>query len=231
MSNKKPHRGRKTTNLFDQETGKVREPSQQPNVITNDHNAVMDEQEEVARQLSDEDEQQQVIGSGVLHPQHLKVDVNIDKFKSLCGNKRLLYDKMTIHGECISSQMSLILLVGQMYLPVYSMCTTEFLIEVLKGKKKTPLFQSVNRQRQLSGNRMHHVKVFEMIKRRTNSAGPPETTTCHTFRATGITNYLPNAGSLENARAIATHESSQTTRLYDRSGDKLTIDEIKWMRI
>lgn len=101
----------------------------------------------------------------------------------------------------------------------------------LKGKKKTPLFQSVNRQRQLSGNRMHHVKVFEMIKRRTNSAGPPETTTCHTFRATGITNYLPNAGSLENARAIATHESSQTTRLYDRSGDKLTIDEIKWMRI
>lgn len=101
----------------------------------------------------------------------------------------------------------------------------------LEGQKKVPIFQSVNRQRQLTGNRMHRVKVFEMIKRRTRSAGLPETTTCHTFRATGITNYLQNGGSLENARAIAAHESSQTTRLYDRSGDELTLDEIERVRI
>ena len=89
----------------------------------------------------------------------------------------------------------------------------------------------MDRQRQLTGNRMHRVKVFEMIKRRTRAAGLPETTTCHTFRATGITNYLQNGGSLEHARAIAAHESSQTTRLYDRSGDELTLDEIERVRI
>ena len=50
---------------------------------------------------------------------------------------------------------------------------------------------------------------------------------CHSFRATGITNYLSNGGSLEDARAIAAHESSQTTRLYDRTGDSITLDEIE----
>ena len=34
----------------------------------------------------------------------------------------------------------------------------------------------------------------------------------------------------EGARAIAAQESSQTTRLYDRSGDKITLDEIKRIR-
>ena len=50
------------------------------------------------------------------------------------------------------------------------------------------------------------------------------------FRATGITNYLSNGGSLEDARAIAAHESSQTTRLYDRTGDRITLDEIERIR-
>ena len=71
----------------------------------------------------------------------------------------------------------------------------------------------------------------KMIKRRAKAVGLPETTRCHTFRATAITNYLQNGGSLENARALAAHESSQTTRLYDHSGDQLTLDEIERIRI
>jgi integrase/recombinase XerD len=41
---------------------------------------------------------------------------------------------------------------------------------------------------------------------------------CHTFRATGITNYLENGGTLEKAQQMACHES-KTTKLYDRTSD------------
>jgi hypothetical protein len=40
-----------------------------------------------------------------------------------------------------------------------------------------------------------------------------------TFRATGITAYLKNGGTLENAAAMANHASTRTTQLYDRRGD------------
>ena len=40
---------------------------------------------------------------------------------------------------------------------------------------------------------------------------------CHTFRATGITAYLEAGGTLENAEAMAAHESPRTTKLYDRT--------------
>ena len=50
---------------------------------------------------------------------------------------------------------------------------------------------------------------------------------CHTFRATGITAYLENGGTLENAQAMAAHESPRTTKLYDRTGDEITLDEVE----
>jgi hypothetical protein len=37
-------------------------------------------------------------------------------------------------------------------------------------------------------------------------------------RATGITNYLKNGGTLEVAQRIASHADSRTTELYDRRG-------------
>ena len=50
---------------------------------------------------------------------------------------------------------------------------------------------------------------------------------CHTFRATGITAYLEAGGTLENAQAMAAHESPRTTKLYDRTGDEITLDEVE----
>jgi integrase len=47
---------------------------------------------------------------------------------------------------------------------------------------------------------------------------------CHTFRATGITAYLEAVGTLENAQAMAAHESPRTTKLYDRTGNEITLD-------
>ena len=66
-----------------------------------------------------------------------------------------------------------------------------------------------------------------MIKRRAKGAGLAETTCCHTFRATGITTYLENGGTIENAQQIAAHESPRTTKLYDRTSDSISLDEIE----
>ncbi len=49
----------------------------------------------------------------------------------------------------------------------------------------------------------------------------------HTFRATGITAYLKNGGTLEIAQQITAHESSRTTGLYDRRDDDLSQDEVE----
>ena len=96
---------------------------------------------------------------------------------------------------------------------------------------KAPLFQSLDITRSiLKGTRMNRQIVFQMVRRRARAAGLPPTVNCHSFRATGITNYLSNGGNLEDARAIAAHESSQTTRLYDRTGDRITLDEIERIR-
>ena len=73
--------------------------------------------------------------------------------------------------------------------------------------------------------------VLAMIKRRAAGAGLPESTCCHTFRATGITAYLSNGGTLEHAQQIAGHASPKTTKLYDRTADTITVDEVERMVI
>ena len=50
---------------------------------------------------------------------------------------------------------------------------------------------------------------------------------CHTFRGTGIAAYLSNGGTLEHAKRIAGHASPKTTKLYDRTADTITLDEIQ----
>jgi hypothetical protein len=37
------------------------------------------------------------------------------------------------------------------------------------------------------------------------AVAPPYSTCCHTFRATGITTYLENGGTLQHAQTIANH--------------------------
>src|SRR5436309_3263511 len=97
----------------------------------------------------------------------------------------------------------------------------------ISGEKKTPLFRSVDKYRKLTENPMTRTDVLRMIKRRALAAGLPYSTCCHTFRATGITAYLENGGTIENAQAIAAHESPRTTKLYDRTSDEITLDEVE----
>jgi integrase/recombinase XerC len=70
-----------------------------------------------------------------------------------------------------------------------------------------------------------------MIRRRAASAGIETKIGNHTFRATGITAYLKNGGTLEKAAAMANHASTRTTQLYDRTGDKITLDEVERIAI
>ena len=84
-------------------------------------------------------------------------------------------------------------------------------------EKKTPLFRSAaGRADTLTEKAMSRNDALRMVKRRAKEAGLPENTCNHTFRATGITAYLENGGTIENAQAIAAHESPRTTKLYDR---------------
>ena len=80
---------------------------------------------------------------------------------------------------------------------------------------------------ELSGRPLTRRVVLAMIKRRAAAAGLPPSTCCHTFRATGITAYLSNGGTLEHAQQIAGHASPKTTKLYDRTADRVTVDEIE----
>ena len=93
--------------------------------------------------------------------------------------------------------------------------------------KKMPLFRTVSRERAITEARLTRTDVLRMVKRRAEDAGLPDSTCCHTFRATGITAHLENGGTIENAQAIAAHESPRTTKLYDRTSDEITLDEIE----
>jgi len=64
-------------------------------------------------------------------------------------------------------------------------------------ERKGALFRSLDRHRGLTQRRMHRLEVLGIIKRRAKAAGLPPAICCHTFRATGITCYLLNGGSLD----------------------------------
>ncbi len=69
--------------------------------------------------------------------------------------------------------------------------------------------------------------AYAMIQRRARAAGIGTKIGNHTFRATGITAYLKNGGTLEKAAMIANHTSTRTTQLYDRRNDEVSLDEVE----
>jgi integrase len=98
----------------------------------------------------------------------------------------------------------------------------------MADEKGTPLFRSaVGKSDQLTQKQMHRIDAFRMVKRRAAEAAILSPIGCHTFRATGITQYLLHGGKLEHAQHMAAHESSRTTGLYDRRKDEVTLDEVE----
>jgi integrase len=93
---------------------------------------------------------------------------------------------------------------------------------------KGPLFRSAKgTTRTLTVRPLRRNNALDMVKRRAKDAGLSDRICNHTFRATGITAYLENGGTIEKAQAIAAHESPKTTKLYDRTNDQITLDEVE----
>jgi len=98
----------------------------------------------------------------------------------------------------------------------------------LAADPKGPLFRTVARGTgQLSGRPMVQADAHAMIRRRAAAAGIATRIGNHTFRATGITAYLKNGGTLEKAAIMANHSSTRTTQLYDRRSDEVSLDEVE----
>ena len=104
----------------------------------------------------------------------------------------------------------------------------------LAGDPKGPLFRSAGAGRggaQLTPRPLQRPDALAMIKRRAKAAGLPGRICAHSFRGTGITEYLRAGGTLETAARIAGHESTRTTQLYNRLPDEVSLDEIERIHI
>jgi site-specific recombinase XerD len=98
----------------------------------------------------------------------------------------------------------------------------------LAEDRKGPLFRTIARGTgKLSDTPLPRDNAFQMVRRRARAAGIETAIGNHSFRATGITAYLRNGGTLEKAAAMANHASTRTTQLYDRRSDELTLDEVE----
>jgi site-specific recombinase XerD len=109
----------------------------------------------------------------------------------------------------------------------------EYLVGYLEGAgltsdPKGPLFRTIGRgTKLLTRTPLPQANAYAMIQRRVAAAGIETKAGNHSFRATGITAYLLNGGTLENAAAMANHASTRTTQLYDRRRDGITLDEVE----
>lgn len=102
----------------------------------------------------------------------------------------------------------------------------------IADQKKGPLFRSARgRTGVLTKNRLRRGNAFDAVRRRARQAGLQTQICPHTFRATGITNYLTNSGSLEVAQQMAAHSDARTTKLYDRRNEQVSLDEIERITI
>lgn len=96
------------------------------------------------------------------------------------------------------------------------------------GNSKEILFRTATKRGgQLTDRPMSQPDAYRMIRRRAAQAGIWTQVGNHSFRATGITEYLKNGGKLEIAQQMANHESARTTGLYDRRDDQVSLDEVE----
>jgi integrase len=97
----------------------------------------------------------------------------------------------------------------------------------LVGDKGWLFRAAIGRTGQLGERALGQADVYRMVQRRAERAGIRTRIGCHSFRATGITEYLRNGGRLEIAQQMAGHESARTTGLYDRRTDQVNLDEVE----
>jgi integrase len=93
---------------------------------------------------------------------------------------------------------------------------------------KALLFRTIGRGTgELTLTPLPQPNAYAMIRRRAVAAGIATKVGNHSFRATGITAYLKNGGTLEKAASMTNHASTRTTQLYDRRRDEMSLDEVE----
>lgn len=98
----------------------------------------------------------------------------------------------------------------------------------IREQPKSWLFRTgKGRSGDLTDNQLDRISAWKMVRRRAEQASILEKIGNHTFRATGLTAYLNAGGSLENAQNMAAHSDPKTTKLYDRTGDEVSLDEVE----
>jgi integrase len=98
----------------------------------------------------------------------------------------------------------------------------------LANDPKGPLFRTIRRgTATLTRTALPQANAYAMIGKRAAAAGIGTKVGNHSFRATGITSYLKNSGTLEKAAGMANHASTRTTQLYGRRSSELTLDEVE----
>ena len=98
----------------------------------------------------------------------------------------------------------------------------------IAGDRKGPLFRAaLGKTKKLGPERLTRVAVWKMVRRRAADAGIDTAIGCHTFRATGITDYLTNGGRIEVAQRMAGHSNAKTIGLYDRRNDDISMGEVE----
>jgi integrase len=102
----------------------------------------------------------------------------------------------------------------------------------ISADPKGPLFRTIGRTTgQLITTPLPQANAYAMMRRRARAAGIKSAVGNHTFRATGISAYLKNGGTLENAAAMANHASTRHTQLYDRRHHDVSLNEVERISI
>jgi len=97
----------------------------------------------------------------------------------------------------------------------------------IASEPQKPLFRSaVRKTKTLTALPLSRNDVWHMVRRRAKDAGIETAIGCHTFRATGLTDYLTNGGRIEVAQRMAGHSNAKTTGLYDRRTDDISLSEV-----
>ena len=100
------------------------------------------------------------------------------------------------------------------------------------GGLEGPTFPSFGNNRETIELRLLDGRsVLKLIEKRVKANGILKRVCCHSSLATGVTEYMNSGGTFEIAQRIAGHTSPATTRIYDRSGDRLPLEEIERVQI
>ena len=98
----------------------------------------------------------------------------------------------------------------------------------LETNPVAPLFPAFGKDKKtIQLRHMDRTSIWKLVQARVRSSGIEKRLSCHSFRATGITEYMNAGGTLDIAQRIAGHSELSTTKIYDRSRDRVTIAEIE----